>query len=152
LEQPIGEYYPVVLNSSTNYNEESNIQSNCVKTYIGKSSNMIISLRKGSLESEDRATIEYRLYKEGNEVKCRRVQSLGKYNSVLSDQWTSPLLKLDLKMLYYLNHKNFDTVKITKKCHNGTFLESDSYWDEDGIIRWVYKTIEGNSLIIHEWI
>ena len=77
---------------------------------------------------------------------------MGKYNSVLSDQWISPLLKLDLKMLYYINHENFDTVKITKKCHNGTFLESDSYWDEDGIIRWVYKTIEGNSLIIHEWI
>jgi hypothetical protein len=152
LEQPIGEYYPVVLNSSTNYNEESNIQSNCVKTYIGKSSNIIISLRKGSLESEDRATIEYRLYKEGDQVKCRRVQSLGKYNSVLSDQWISPLLKLDLKMLYYINHENFDTVKITKKCHNDTFLESDSYWDEDGIIRWVYKTIEGDTLIIHEWI
>jgi hypothetical protein len=152
LEQPIGEYYPVVLNSSTNYNDESNIQSNCVKTYIGKSSNIIISLRKGSVESEDRATIEYRLYKEGDQVKCRRVQSLGKYNSVLSDQWISPLLKLDLKMLYYINHENFDTVKITKKCHNDTFLESDSYWDEDGIIRWVYKTIEGDTLIIHEWI
>jgi hypothetical protein len=47
LEQPLGEYYPVLLDDSTSYNEESSTQSNCVKTYIGKPSNIIISLRKG---------------------------------------------------------------------------------------------------------
>jgi hypothetical protein len=104
---------------------------------------MIISLRKGSLESEDRATIEYRLYKEGDQVKCRRVQSLGKYNSVLSDQWISPLLKLDLKMLYYVNDDRFEPVKITKKCYNGTLFESNSYWDEDGFLKWDNKILEG---------
>ena len=143
LEQPLGEYYPVLLDDSTSYNEESSAQSNCVKTYIGKPSNIIISLRKGSRNSEERATIEYQLYREDDKVKCRRVQSLGKYNGKLSDEWTHWLLKLDLKMLYYVNDDRFEPVKITKKCYNGTFFESDSYWDEDGFLKWDNKIIEG---------
>ena len=143
LEQPLGEYYPVLLDDSTSYNEESSTQSNCVKTYIGKSSNIILSLRKGSRYSEERATIEYQLYREDDKVKCRRVQSLGKYNGKLSDEWTHWLLKLDLKMLYYVNDDRFEPVKITKKCYNGTFFESDSYWDEDGFLKWDNKIIEG---------
>lgn len=143
LEKPLGEYYPVLLDDSTSYNEESSAQSNCVKTYIGKPSNIIISLRKGSRYSEDRATIEYQLYREDDKTKCRRVQSLGKYNGKLSDEWTHWLLKLDLKMLYYVNDDRFEPVKITKKCYNGTFFESDSYWDEDGFLKWDNKIIEG---------
>jgi len=143
LEQPLGEYYPVLLDDSTSYNEESSTQSNCVKTYIGKSSNIIISLRKGSRNSEERATIEYQLYREDDKVKCRRVQSLGKYNGKLSDEWTHWLLKLDLKMLYYVNDDRFEPVKITKKCYNGTFFESSSYWDEDGFLKWDNKILEG---------
>ena len=143
LEQPLGEYYPVLLDDSISYNEESSAQSNCVKTYIGKPSNIIISLRKGSRYSEDRATIEYQLYREDDKTKCRRVQSLGKYNGKLSDEWTHWLLKLDLKMLYYVKDDRFEPVKITKKCYNGTFFESDSYWDEDGFLKWDNKIIEG---------
>jgi hypothetical protein len=147
LEQPLGEYYPVLLDDSTSYNEESSTQSNCVKTYIGKSSNIILSLRKGSRYSEERATIEYQLYREDDKVKCRRVQSLGKYNGKLSDEWTHWLLKLDLKMLYYVNDDRFEPVKITKKCYNGAFFESDSYWDEDGFLKWTHKTIEGPRIL-----
>jgi hypothetical protein len=143
LEQPLGEYYPVLLDDSTSYNEESLTQSNCVKTYIGKPSNIIVSLRKGSRYSEDRATIEYQLYREDDKTKCRRVQSLGKYNGKLSDEWIHWLLKLDLKMLYYVNDDRFETVKITKKCYNGTLFESNSYWDEDDFLKWTHKTIEG---------
>ena len=147
LEQPLGEYYPVLLDDSTSYNEESSTQSNCVKTYIGKSSNIILSLRKGSRYSEERATIEYQLYREDDKVKCRRVQSLGKYNGKLSDEWTHWLLKLDLKMLYYVNDDRFEPVKITKKCYNGAFFESGSYWDEDGFLKWTHKTIEGPRIL-----
>jgi len=143
LEQPLGEYYPVLLDDSISYNEESSSQSNCVKTYIGKPSNIIISLRKGSRYSEDRATIEYQLYREDDKTKCRRLQSLGKYNGKLSDEWAHWLLKLDLKMLYYVNDDRFETVKITKKCYNGAFFESNSYWDEDNLLKWIQKTIEG---------
>jgi hypothetical protein len=143
LEDPLEEYYPVLLDDSTSYNQESSIQSNCVKTYIGKPSNIILSLRKGSRYSEERATIEYQLYREDDKVKCRRVQSLGKYNGKLSDEWIHWLLKLDLKMLYYVNDDRFKSVRITKKCYNGTFFESDSYWDENGFLKWDNKIIEG---------
>jgi hypothetical protein len=50
---------------------------------------------------------------------------------------------LDLKMLYYVNDDRFETVKITKKCYNGAFFESNSYWDEDDFLKWTQKTIEG---------
>ena len=149
LEQPIDEYYPVILNDSTSYNEESSVQSNCVKTYVGKSSRMIISLRKGSRDSDERATIEYNLYRENDNIKCGRTQSLGKYNGKLSDEWIQCLLKLDLKMLSYVNDERFETVKITKKCNNGTFLESDSYWDENGVIRWTNKIDKKTT---YEWL
>lgn len=151
IERPIGDYYPVVLNRSTNYNEESSIQSNCVKTYIGRPSSFIVSLRKGSPSSDERATIEYKISKEGDKIKCHRVQSLGRFNGKLEEHWMGPLFKLDEILLSYIKDKQFDTVKITKKCANGSFLESNSEWDNGGILRWTYRAIESNQTIF-DWI
>jgi hypothetical protein len=152
IEKPIGEYYPIVLNNSTMYNEESSVQSNCVKTYIGKPPSIIVSLRKGSPYSEERATIEYRLTKEGDKIKCDRVQSLGRFNSKLDEHWMEPVFNLDEYLLSFVKDQNFDTVKLTKKCANGTVLESDSEWDDSGILRWTYKGIEGLHHSIFNWI
>jgi len=151
IERPIGDYYPVVLDNSTNYNEESSIQSNCVKTYIGRPASIIVSLRKGSPDSDDRATIEYRIFKDGDNIKAQRIQSLGRFNGKLDEQWFEPLFKLDESVLSFIQDKQFDTVRLTKKCFNGTVLESDSYFDHEGTIRWSYKAIEGNNSIF-EWI
>jgi len=61
ISQPLLEdFHSVLLDTSSNYNEESNYQSNCVKGYIGKPSCLIISVRKGEFQTE-RATIEYRM-------------------------------------------------------------------------------------------
>lgn len=152
IEKPIGEYYPVVLNNSTMYNEESSVQSNCVKTYIGKPQSIIVSLRKGSPYSEERATIEYRLMKDGDKIKCDRVQSLGRFNSKLDEQWTEPVFNLDEYLLSFVKDKKFETVKLTKKCANGTVLKSDSEWDDTGTLRWTYKGIEGLHHSIFNWI
>jgi len=152
LEEKMLDYYPVVLNSSTNYNEESSVQSNCVKSYIGKPSSIIISVRKGSRISNERATIEYQLSKVGDKIKCRRIQSLGKFNGKLPESWLYYLVKLDMRMSDYINHKNFETVKITKKCSNGIEIHSDSYWDEDGLIKWTHKTIDGPHTIQYQWL
>jgi hypothetical protein len=152
VEKPIGDYYPIVLDNSTMYNEESSIQSNCVKTYIGKPQSIIVSLRNGSPFSDDRATIEYRVTKEGDEIKCDRVQSLGRYNSKLNDHWMKPIFNLDNYLLSFVKDQNFDTVKLTKKCANGTVLQSDSEWDDSGVLRWTYKGIEGLNLSIFDWI
>lgn len=151
IESPIDDYYPVVLNDSTNYNEESSTQSNCVKTYIGRPSSFIVSLRKGSPDSDERATIEYRISKSGEIILCDRVQSLGRFNGKLDEHWLNPLFKLDERLLSYVKDKRFESVKITKKCANGSFLESNSEWDDMGTLRWTYRAIENNQTIFN-WI
>lgn len=152
IEKVIDDYYPVILDNSTKYNEESSYQSNCVKTYIGRPSSLIISLRKGSPSSEERATIEYKISNNGKHVVVDRVQSLGRFNSKLDEHWSVPLFKLDECLLSYIKDKRFETVKLTKKCANGTYLESGSEWDELGNLKWSFKGIEGHNQSIFEWI
>lgn len=142
--KPIDGYYPVILNDTTSYNEESSIQNNCVKTYIGRPSSFIISLRKDSPNSDERATIEYQINSINNKIETQRVQTLGKYNQKLSSDWDNVLLKLDKVVLSSVKEKNFEIVKITKKCLNGSFFSSDTYWDENGILRWTFKKIENS--------
>ena len=131
-------YYPVLLDNSRTYNEESNAQSNCVKTYIGKCGSMIVSLRLGGVDSEVRATIEYRLNKAlvTKTINVDRVQSLGKFNKKLTEEWNDVLFKLDKRMLYYVKDENFDTVKIKKVHKSGLELDSTSNWSDDGRLVW----------------
>jgi len=144
IEKEIDGYMPVLLMDSKSYNEESYIQSNCVKTYIGKPSSFIISLRKGMFG--DRATIEYKLTKVGEHIVPLRVQSLGKFNDKLTEEWNEILFKLDKVILSCIKDKRFETVKIIKECMNGVTLKSDTYWDEENL-KWTYKNIETR----HTW-
>ena len=141
IEKQIGDFYPVILTSSEEYNKESFIQQNCVKGYIGKVSSMIISLRKGDIDSPSRATVEYRVIKLGNldKIKPERVQTLGKYNQCLDTTWNDVLFKLDEVVLSCYQDKNFESVKISKVCANGTVLKSDSHFDENGNLIWTNK-------------
>jgi hypothetical protein len=142
IAQPLcDDFYPVLLDTSTNYNEESSYQSNCVKGYIGKAGCLIISVRYGKF-LEERATIEYRLSINGGLVSADRVQSLGKFNQKLEAHWTDVLFKLDKRVLSCVRDERFETVKLTKECKNGTILESDTYWDKDGSLRWTFKNID----------
>jgi hypothetical protein len=144
IEKEIDGYTPVLLMDSKSYNEESLIQSNCVKTYIGKPGSFIISLRKGLFG--DRATIEYKLTKVGEHIVPLRVQSLGKFNGKLDEEWNTILFKLDKVILSCIKDKRFETVKILKECKNGVTLKSDTYWDEENL-KWTYKNIETK----HTW-
>lgn len=143
-----GVYYPVVLDNSNNYNEESAVQSNCVKTYVGKAGSIIVSLRKGGVNSEERATIEYNMTKSlmNENVHISRVQSLGRFNKGLPENWNEVLLKLDERMLYYINEKEFDTVKIKKVLKSGLELESSSNWNTTGRLVWDTKEINDYNL------
>lgn len=144
ISQPLLEdFHPVLLDTSSNYNEESNHQSNCVKGYIGKPSCLIISVRKGEFQSE-RATIEYRITKKDDVIYADRVQSLGKFNQKLEDHWTNVLLKLDQVVLSCVRDKRYETVKLIKECKNGTTLNSDTHWNESGLLRWTFNNIENN--------
>jgi hypothetical protein len=145
ISQPIDGYYPVILDNTTNYNEESATQSNCVKTYIGRPTSFIVSLRKGSIEGDDRATIEYSIKMVDGKIDVQRVQTLGKYNGRLTEEWNNVLLKLDKIVLSSIKDKKFETPSITKKCMNGVKFDSDSYFDDYGTIRWTFNRIESNS-------
>ena len=134
-------YYPVLLDDSHNYNKESAQQSNCVKTYIGKCSSIIVSVRKGDIDSDERATIEYLITKHSGKLNIERVQSLGRFNNKLEEEWNDILFKLDEVMLYYVKDERFDTVQIKKKCKNGVELNSTSDWNANGRLFWTQNKI-----------
>jgi len=134
-------YYPVLLDDSQNYNKESAQQSNCVKTYIGKCSSIIVSIRKGDIDSDERATIEYLITKHSGNLNIERVQSLGRFNNKLEEEWNDILFKLDEVMLYYVKDERFDTVQIKKKCKNGVELNSTSDWNANGRLFWTQNKI-----------
>lgn len=129
-------YYPVLLNETSNYVMESTIQSNCVKTYIGTSGSYIVSLRKGNVDSEERATIEFRLRKTGDIITFTTPQMLGRFNSKLSDEWDGPIQVLKTVFDSCLQDKRFEPVKIKKVFKNNKELISDTYWDDEGRLRW----------------
>jgi hypothetical protein len=143
IAQPLDiDFHPTLLDTSSNYNEESSYQSNCVKGYIGKAGCLIISVICGKFLVEERATVEYRLTIKDGLVHADRVQSLGKFNQRLEAHWDAVLLKLDKQVLSCVRDKRFETVKLTKECKNGTILNSDTYWDEEGNLRWTFKNID----------
>jgi len=128
-------YHPKLLDNSSNYNEESIIQSNCVKTYVARPGSIIVSLCKQNIESNERATIEYQV-KQSPTLKIIRVQSLGRFNERLSKEWNEVLFKLDKIMLSYIEDERFNIVQIKKKCANGIVIETTSKWDEIGNLTW----------------
>lgn len=108
INKEIDGYYPVILTTTEEYNQESFIQSNCVKTYIDRPSSIIISLRKDNPKSTNRATIEFQLSKINDNLNSKVVQKLGKYNSPLTEEWKEIIEKLEIKFQNLLNEINFN--------------------------------------------
>lgn len=137
IQKEIDGYFPILLDNSFSYNGESSVQSNCVKTYISRPNSLIISLRKGSGDSEERATIDYKLTldRKHNLVNAERIQSLGKFNKSLDPSWNVALFKLDLIVLSCVMTK-FEPFKIVKETKSGFIFNSESDWDENGNLVW----------------
>jgi hypothetical protein len=100
-----------------------------------------VSVRKGDNDSDERATIEYKISKPLSKLSVERVQSLGRFNNKLDDEWNNILFKLDEVMLYYIQDEKFDTVQIKKKCTNGVELNSTSDWNDNGLLYWTQNKI-----------
>ncbi len=136
-----GVYYPVVLTTSLEYIRESSLQSNCVKTYVNKASSLIISLREGDVDSEERATIEYQIHKVGNDVKMSRVQSLGRFNQALDFKWYGVLEELDNRINSALKDVGFELPKVVVE-FGGQSVESETkfiknYSNDKSYLNWV---------------
>lgn len=132
-------YYPVILTESKEYIEESSTQSNCVKTYIDNPSSLIISVRQGSSKSENRVTIEYRISKHPSKkdgVILKRVQSLGKFNSKLSNDWNQVLEVLDERINGLVNQDKFTLPKIRHISTTYNY-ESDCGFNEKNHLVWL---------------
>ena len=152
IEEPIYgfnvDYYPILLMSSTQYNDESRIQSNCVRTYIEIPNCFIVSLREGSLYGDVRATIEYKISKN----KINRVQTRGRFNSNLSEIWDVPLEILDNRVNMLFKRGKFDLPKLTKEFSNGKIIERRAIFPEDDLKHiypiWDEKIPNGNTSFI----
>ena len=108
--------YPIVLKESDDYNDESKTQQNCVKTYIGRPSSIIVSLRKNSITSDERATVEYQIFKKDEQLTFNRPQSLGRFNTRLDETWTPALHLLDERRTKWVKLKdNLTMVKLEKE-------------------------------------
>jgi hypothetical protein len=133
-----GPYYPEVLTTSKRYNNESSFQSNCVKTYVRRIDSLLISMRRGQGETEERASIEYRITLPSlhNTFDLARVQTLGKRNDRLDESWNDALIKLDNKIYQY--EDLFDTLQI-----KGVFKNKELFsdWGTKEVVRYsVTKT------------
>jgi len=111
-----GPYFPEVLLTSKRYNNESFFQNNCVKTYIKRINSVLISLRRGEGETEERASIEIEVtplvWPNEMYFNLRRVQTLGKRNNRLDSSWDDVLSKLDDRIEYIVRERLFDTLQI----------------------------------------
>lgn len=124
------EFKPVLLTDSKSYIEESATQSNCVKGYVNRASSFIISLRNEN--ENERATIEYSIFRNPNTnvVKVNRVQSLGRFNNSLSDEWKTPLEKLDDRINNYFTNNEFVLPEIKIVFKSGFENETKAVFNE----------------------
>jgi len=134
-----GPYYPEVLITSKRYNNESFFQSNCVKTYIRRVDSLLISMRRGQGDTEERASIEYRIRLNNDKTfNLDRVQTLGKRNDRLDDTWDDALFKLDSRIWDLQDGGFFDTLQIKGEFKN---KELFSNWGTKEVVRYsVTKT------------
>lgn len=109
-----GIYYPVVFTKQNEYYDESNTQSNCVKTYVKQTNCFIVSLRLGGKTSKERATIEYTLNNQDGKIVAKRRQTLGRFNKPLNESWMTPVEELDNKVDRAIKKFRLDDYRFTK--------------------------------------
>jgi len=130
LETPIeheGErYYPVLLRKTSDYEEESQHQRNCVRTYVERPECLIFSIRKESTDGDERITVEYQ-YRH-NEIL--NVQERAKFNQMPSLE-LSQVAKIQLaniNLMYKLG--TLKLPRLIKKYRSGKVIEQQATFDE----------------------
>lgn len=130
------EFFPVLLKTTEDYNSESIIQSNCVRTYVEKPNCLIVSLRCGNKNSEDRVTLEYQYRR--NEII--RVQSRSKYNNDIPTSWEQTLEILDYRISKLYKDGELTLPSLTKEYPNGVVINRYSVFEkETDVINTVHR-------------
>jgi hypothetical protein len=154
-----GPYFPEVLITSKRYNNESFFQNNCVKTYIKRVGSLLISVRRGEGDTEERASVEYQIipmvWPNKFEFNLNRVQTLGKFNQRLDESWNDVLSKLDDRIEYIVRERLFDTLQIGgefggRKVFSDYEIKEYDRTGYDGVInikKGVYLSWENDSIM-----
>jgi hypothetical protein len=133
LEKPIiheGEtYYPVVLRKTYDYEKESQHQRNCVRTYAERPDCIILSIRKGSQDGDERITVEYQY--RANELI--NVQERARFNETPSQTFShvARIELVNLNLLYKLG--SLKLPKMVKTFRNGRTVNQQSVFEEIGL-------------------
>jgi len=120
------DFYPVLLETSKNYNEESTVQNNCVRTYSQKPHNIIVSLRMGGETSKERATVEYQ-FRKNNII---RIQTRGKYNNDVPETWNTVLEVLDNRLSNLYQNGKLTLPRLTKEYSSGFSVTRNSVFED----------------------
>ena len=129
LETPIeheGEtYYPVLLRKTADYEKESQHQRNCVRGYSERPDCMIYSIRKGSVDGDERITVEYQFRQ--NEIL--NVQERAKFNELPSDDFSqvARIQLANINLMYKLG--TLKLPKLIKKYRSGKVIEQQSVFN-----------------------
>jgi len=140
-------FFPVLLKGTTDYESESTLQRNCVRTYVEKPDCLIISLRKNNPFSEERLTIEYQFRR--NEIS--NVQTRARFNQMAGEEWNRSISILNdtVKKLY--KDKVIQLPKMTKTYRNSRKVETKAIFpDEEKMIyltpKWDNDTVYSNNM------
>ena len=129
LETPIdheGEtYYPVLLRKTTDYEKESQHQRNCVRGYSERPDCMIYSIRKGSVDGDERITVEYQFRQ--NEIL--NIQERAKFNELPSADFSqvARIQLANINLMYKLG--TLKLPKLIKKYRSGKVIEQQSVFN-----------------------
>jgi hypothetical protein len=121
----------VLLTNTEQYNEESAHQNNCVRTYIEQANCFIISLREGSVNSKERATVEFRYFKGSTPLN---VQALGRFNETLNSNWNYALEEIGNRIKRLSDARVIELPKMKKEFPNGKIIHRQSYWDKKRLV------------------
>ena len=123
-------FYPVVLKEDIDYFKESEIQNHCVKTYVNSYKSIIISIRKGDINSLDRITCEYR-FNENNKT-FNLIQKKAKNNEVPNDSYTPVLKNIDMILSNFAdNYKPPKVLEINKRTNQPKLLTANNEVEDD---------------------
>lgn len=120
-------YYPVLLKNTDQYENESIIQRNCVRTYSERADCLIMSLRKGEPNGNERLTIEYQFRKN----VILNVQTKARFNQKASEEWSEVVRILGETINKFYSDGSIKLPKIIKSYKNGKRVESNAIFPKD---------------------